>query len=325
MPYRSKFKVVDADIEQIREHYADTLKPVQVNTIGKGGKISVEDLHFSVGEFDIWSGMCRSGMEVNFTEPPDAVAIYLPISGIMEVKAQGRQLLSGPDGLVAVDLSRMNTLRIHPGRSHIGIAFSHRAIKQQLSQMIDAPVVHDLEIPLENNMDAAGSANLVALGRLLWDNLSRDPGSTSKNSTECFFRTMMTILLETVPHRYLDHLNRSRSSAMPRHVKRAIEFMAANLSQSINAEDIARAAGVSVRALQAGFQRFRDSTPLAHLRQLRLEAVRRELTTAGCDRISISDVARRYGFTHMGRFSLLYREAFGELPTKTLTHGQIGK
>lgn len=85
----SRFKVVEADVDQLREHYANTLKPVRVSPVNRGASISVEDLHFSTGDFDIWSGICRSGMEVSFSEPPDAFAIYLPLAGAMELDAGG--------------------------------------------------------------------------------------------------------------------------------------------------------------------------------------------------------------------------------------------
>jgi Helix-turn-helix domain len=44
------------------------------------------------------------------------------------------------------------------------------------------------------------------------------------------------------------------------------------------------------------FRRFRDTTPMAHLRALRLDMVRSELARAGQDGGSVTSVANAYGF-----------------------------
>lgn len=49
---------------------------------------------------------------------------------------------------------------------------------------------------------------------------------------------------------------------------------------------------------------------------LRLNAARRVLSRA--DAARVTDVASRYGFTHLGRFSSMYARQFGELPSATL-------
>lgn len=314
---KSRFEVVEADVEQLRDHYRRTLKPVQVFPIARASKVSVEDLHFSVGEFDIWSGRCRSGMEVSFTEPPDAFAIYLPSSGAMELASGNKSLASTSKSILAADLARCERLKLHQERSHIGIAFSRAAMKRELSALLDGPAVHDLDISLEIPPGQAAHDRLAELGRFLWKNLQQDgDDALSLRSTEYLFRTIMIALLENVPHRYSGVLERPVIAAVPRQVKRAIDYMAANLSRPLDVDDIAREAGVSVRALQVAFQQFKGMTPLEFLRLLRLQAVREEIAFGAAG--TVSEIARRWGFAHMGRFSALYRHAFGELPLESL-------
>lgn len=310
----------------MREHYAKTLKPVRIGTLNRGTSISVEDTHFSNGDFDIWSGICRSGMEVNFSEAPDAYAIYLPLAGAMELNVNGRQHVSTPGKLIVTDLAQTRMLRLHSERSHIGIAFSRNAVIRQLSELLEMPVIHDLDLFAECDVRSPAGAKLAAFGQLLWNDLASGPAENiSARSTEYFFRTIMVAMLENLPHRYSSLLERPASPAMPRQVKRAIDYMIANIASPLTIEDISQAAGVGVRALQVAFQQFKETTPLNYLRRLRLENVRRELIAGKQERVSISDVARKSGFTHMGRFSLLYREAFGEMPTETLQLSRLGK
>ncbi|WP_067814283.1 AraC family transcriptional regulator [Nocardia inohanensis] len=105
----------------------------------------------------------------------------------------------------------------------------------------------------------------------------------------------------------------------PATVGRAMEFIESHAAQPITTSDIAAAAGVSARAVQQGFRRRLDTTPMAYLRSIRLAAVRDELRrsdpTTGVD---ITEVAARWGFPHAARFAVWYRRQFGEHPEETL-------
>ena len=83
--------------------------------------------------------------------------------------------------------------------------------------------------------------------------------------------------------------------------------------------DIAAAAGVSDRTLQAAFQAELEITPMAYLRGRRLDRARAELADAAMqDRTSVTEVADRWGFGHLGRFAAEYKARFGESPSQTL-------
>jgi transcriptional regulator GlxA family with amidase domain len=75
--------------------------------------------------------------------------------------------------------------------------------------------------------------------------------------------------------------------------------------------------GVSLRSLQAGFRGWRNATPNAYLRQVRLRLVREELLRSDKE-TNVTAVALQHGFMHLGRFSAQYRDAFGESPSATL-------
>ena len=84
-------------------------------------------------------------------------------------------------------------------------------------------------------------------------------------------------------------------------------------------------AGVSTRALQLSFRRFRNTTPMAYLRTVRLELARTELVNAGRQGSSVAAVANAVGLGHLGRFSRDYHARFGELPSHTLQRGSIAR
>jgi len=314
---RRALQIVKADADEMSEHYAKTLSPAKVEPLTRGGRILVEDRHFSLGPFSIWAGKCHSGMKVTFSQPSDVFVLYLPLSNAMEIDIGRSRLTSDPGTALIANMSQFDKLTLHENRGHIGVAFERSAMVSQLSEMLDAPVLHNIELSAALETASVAGSRLAALGHLLWDCFdveSDDRGSAI--AADHLFRAAMAMILEAVPHNYSERLKQPASPAMPRNLKRAIEYMVANISQPMSIAEIAREAGTSVRALQTAFQQFKDTTPLSFLRQMRLEGVRRTLAD-DTNELSIAQAARAWGFTHMGRFSAVYHDAFGQSPSET--------
>jgi AraC-like DNA-binding protein len=62
--------------------------------------------------------------------------------------------------------------------------------------------------------------------------------------------------------------------------------------------------------------------PTQWLRLRRLNSAHRELLSRGPDETTVAEVAMRWSFWHLGRFSSSYRALFKELPSETLRRGQ---
>lgn len=99
-------------------------------------------------------------------------------------------------------------------------------------------------------------------------------------------------------------------------VRRACGYIDSMADRDVTLADIAAAAHLSPRALQLAFRRHLGITPMQRLQDVRLQEARRELLAA--DAPSVARVASRWGFSNHGRFAALYRDAFGELPSRTL-------
>ncbi|MBV1850029.1 AraC family transcriptional regulator [Catellatospora tritici] len=105
----------------------------------------------------------------------------------------------------------------------------------------------------------------------------------------------------------------------PAALRRAVAFIDAHAHEPVTLEDIADAAGISARGLQAAFHRHIDTTPMAYLRRVRLERAHRDLQAADPTRgDTVADVARRWGFTSLSRFAADYRQEYGRTPRQTL-------
>lgn len=97
-------------------------------------------------------------------------------------------------------------------------------------------------------------------------------------------------------------------------VRRAEAFVHANEAAAPTVAELCLATGACRRTLQAAFVDVLGIGPSRYLRALRLNRVRADLKRDGS---SVSEVAVRWGFWHLGRFSADYRAMFGELPSQT--------
>ncbi|MFI5846043.1 AraC family transcriptional regulator [Catenuloplanes sp. NPDC051500] len=107
--------------------------------------------------------------------------------------------------------------------------------------------------------------------------------------------------------------------AGPGTVRRAIAYLEEHAADPLTLADIATAARTGPRGLQAAFRRHLDTTPMAHLRRIRLARAHRDLLLADpAHGATVGAIARRWGFSHLGRFAAAYRDTYGASPAETL-------
>ncbi|HEY2979353.1 MAG TPA: helix-turn-helix domain-containing protein [Burkholderiaceae bacterium] len=101
-------------------------------------------------------------------------------------------------------------------------------------------------------------------------------------------------------------------------VRRAEDYLEGHRDASVRIDDLCAAACTSLSRLERAFREVFGVSPHRLLVLRRLAAVRRELLRADA-RTSVTDVATRWGFFHLGRFSQDYRLLYGERPSQTLS------
>ncbi|GAA2267593.1 hypothetical protein GCM10010145_47600 [Streptomyces ruber] len=110
-----------------------------------------------------------------------------------------------------------------------------------------------------------------------------------------------------------------RNDARPVTLRRALAYIDDHAGTDISAADIATAARISIRTLQYAFRRHLDTTPMRHLRRVRLAHAHRDLLTADpAAGVTVTAVAARWGFFHSGQFAAAYRRVYGRPPHRTL-------
>jgi AraC-like DNA-binding protein len=135
-------------------------------------------------------------------------------------------------------------------------------------------------------------------------------------------RLLAATVLATFPNTAVtEPTAQDRQDATSSTLRRAIAFIDEHAHIDLSVVDIAAAANVSVRAVQFAFRRHLDTTPMAYLREVRLDRAHRELLAAepSCGN-TVTAIAARWGFHSHSRFAAKYRHTYGVTPHHTLNY-----
>ena len=105
----------------------------------------------------------------------------------------------------------------------------------------------------------------------------------------------------------------------PTTLRRAVTHLHAHAGRPLTLTDLAKAAGITPRALQKAFLQHYDCSPMTYLRRVRLEGAHRDLQIADpAQGDRVGTIAARWGFSHLGRFGTAYQQRYGVAPSTTL-------
>jgi AraC family ethanolamine operon transcriptional activator len=107
------------------------------------------------------------------------------------------------------------------------------------------------------------------------------------------------------------------AAARRRIARRALDYMQANLDRPTRIHELCAALAVPERSLHLAFREYFGLPPITLLRTLRLHGARRDLHAQGAA-TTVTDIATRWGFFHLGEFATAYLRHFGELPSQAL-------
>ncbi|WP_249157359.1 AraC family transcriptional regulator [Bradyrhizobium sp. KB893862 SZCCT0404] len=248
------------------------------------------------------------------------LAISVLNAGKAEIVVAGKsvQRTSSDVAIVSLPNLRQQSVEAVDGRySSVTLTLHTDVVTRALSATFGNAALEDLDLTPKLDVSSSAGQLLCQLIRASTAGLHDGILARSPKASALLSEAAMQLILENVPHRLTDRLSRHPVDAPPRHVRRAVEYMRANLHLPLTIADIAGNAGISGRLLQSGFRRIHGTTPVAYLRKIRLEAIHDELSRPE-NLLPVSEVALKWGFTHMGRFAASYRSTFGLYPSETV-------
>lgn len=109
---------------------------------------------------------------------------------------------------------------------------------------------------------------------------------------------------------------RGNASSRRRLVQQARELVEAMPDHTPSIPELCEALHVCRRTLQYAFEEEAGLSPLAYLKSVRLNGVRRLLRESGPS-LGVAEAAARWGFWHLSQFASDYRRQFGERASET--------
>lgn len=308
------------ELDEIRAAVSGSIEPHGIERIGESRPF---DAHNKFGEI---SGLrliqLRYGADIVVdryeTQASNGVLVETVLSGHSETTS-GRQTVLSTPTLATVLAPHLRT-RIHYSRDceKFVLRIDRHTLARHCEALLGREIHRPLEFELGFSLTGGAGRDWLQLmhhmqAAIEQENLlQRSPLAAAQ-----FEQLVMTTLLLGQPHNHSALFERPQAALAPFYVKRAEAYIEANLDQPLSVAELAAQAGVSARSLQAGFQQYRGTTPMAYLRELRLRRVHEALLAADPQRSSVTDIALQWGFGHLGKFAVAYRQRFGESPSAT--------
>ncbi|MFI6743871.1 AraC family transcriptional regulator [Nonomuraea sp. NPDC050451] len=257
------------------------------------------------------------GAEIRVEVPvlPDFYNIHVPLTG------GGRLTVGGQD--VAAPLTIIGPRR----RIDMNWSVDHDIMIIQIPEVLVDRVLEDQlgDAPKKDMYFEPQIVGESLLGRALTAlSLPAAAGKTfpfaaSSLAEHHFEQFLLHTMLGSQPHTYSADLDEPSAPSTSAAIRRARHFCEEHAAEPITLSDIATAARVNVRTLQSGFREHLQTTPMAYLRNVRLARAHAELLhiAATGSQTTVTEVALRWGFTHLSRFASFYRQTYGHAPSVT--------
>jgi len=272
-----------------------------------------------IGRVSINSFSYGSNVSIDPGHLKDFYLLQMVVEGSEALKYGDKEFHLYP-GLMSVIGPEISVKKSSPaGTKKILVRIDRALIERVCMQHLGHDLRKPLQFEVELTQDTDRGVNLGGLITFLHDQTSsKESAFRSPLMLANLEHLITTSLLLAQQSNYSEELNSPAPPVSPGFVKRVEGYIEANADRPITIEDLAAYAGVSTRSLFAGFKKYRNTTPMAWLRFVRMQRAHRDLLSVDGKHNTVTEVALNWGFAHLGRFTAEYKKMFGEPPSETL-------
>ncbi|SDI13481.1 AraC family transcriptional regulator [Pseudomonas panipatensis] len=245
--------------------------------------------------------------------------IQMPIRGQERIDFGEQRVLSDPTVASILNAHVPFVINHSNSTEKLIIRLDNNVLERHCQQHLGRSLRKDIEFQAAMPLDTPQGRRWMRMVGWLYDSLSADEGELPPILASQFEHTLVSMLLACQPNNYSAELMADEGpSIAPSFVKRVERYIEEHAHEPISIVDMAEYAGVSSRSLFTGFRRFRNTSPMLYLKEVRLRNVHEELQRQSPGGSTVTAVAFRWGFSHLGHFTTDYKRRFGESPSETL-------
>ena len=306
-------------IDQARQVLTDVFLPVDFPAARASGVVHLELNALKVGRLTCGYMKFQDAVRIQTAEAEN-FHIDIPANG----RATMRASHSSP-----IHATRHTGGVFMPGRpvlldcgerfALLSLMIPRDQLQLEMENLIGRAPRRPVEFSAELDLTTPGGRMIMQVLQIVDESSGQEAGPlTHPLATQRMEQVLIHSLLFAQPHNHSAALARPSPAPGVRPISQAVELLRDSLAHPWTVAELAAEVSLSVRSLQEGFRRSLDTTPMAYLRRLRLEKVHEELAKAEPGTVSVTEIAARWGFVHLGRFAAAYRSEFAERPSDTM-------
>ncbi len=256
------------------------------------------------------------------TAPLDHFFVFMPTNGSGSFRVGDAEVETSTAKAYIAPPNEALRFHFDTDSPHLFVRISRSLLERQLSRMLGRSLRSEIAFALTLDQFSVLSMRWLSAIQLLHEEISHPtPLSKIETGLTSLEDYIAATLLLVQPSNYSQALQSPGRTPASRTLRRAVEFIDGHLAEEITISALASAAGCSVRTLQGSFASELGTSAVAFIRDQRLQRVHDELRDSSEIAhylVSVNEIARSWGFSHMGRFAAAYRSRFGENPSDTL-------
>jgi AraC-like DNA-binding protein len=309
-----------ADVDEFHDLCVRFFYPVRLELQDTPDRFGVSFQAANLGAVTVGLMRYRQTLRITADDLVTSYHVNLPLTG--RIVSTHRNVTATADRGRATLYRPVGTSTFDPLASEcrlLSVKIDRAALENKLEEVLGHEITGPVAVAPSMDVSTGPGRRWAQLAGLLVTDAA-DSGTLTGNPivADRLVESLISGLLVAVDHPHREEMTRPELSWRPQPLKRAIDAMQADPAHPISVVELARQADVTVRALQAIFQRHTGLTPMAYLRDLRLARAHEELRRARPGGTTVALVANRWGFSHLGRFAAAYRDRYGVSPSATL-------